>query len=142
MAFPVTPLGVRVDLMVDTEWVDITTDVRVNEQINIKRGRSDESSTGIDPSSCSLTLTNPAGKYSPRNPESIYFGKIGRNTPIRVGIGVPPVAASTVTSVDSTSLVAPSVTAEASGRSIVAYLAAPVGDVTLPAGFTAGHVEL
>lgn len=127
--------------MVDTEWVDITSDVRLQSGITINRGQSDEGSSGIDPSSCNLTITNPAGKYSPRNPESVYFGKIGRNTPIRVGIGSPPIAGSTFTTVDSTSLVAPSVIAESSGTLLGAWLAGPIGNITVPATMT-GSSEL
>src|SRR5207244_3725346 len=35
-------------------------------------------------SSCSLTLNNRLGKYSPRNPNGQYFGQLARNTPLRV----------------------------------------------------------
>lgn len=35
----------------------------------------------------SLVLNNRHGRYSPRNPQSPYYGRIGRNTPIRVRVG-------------------------------------------------------
>jgi hypothetical protein len=51
--------------------------------IEIVRGRSDEASSS-EPSHAALTLDNTSGDYSPRNPTGIYFGEIGRNTPLRV----------------------------------------------------------
>lgn len=64
-------------------WVDVSTDVRVEDGIEINHGLASEGGTA-DPSQCRLTLANPSGKYSPRNPSSVYYGQIGRNTPIRV----------------------------------------------------------
>lgn len=74
---------VRVELEVGGAWVDITGDVRVSDGITVTRGRSDEGQH-VDPSTCSMTLNNADGKYSPRNPNSPYYGLIGRNTPLRV----------------------------------------------------------
>jgi len=85
VAFPQSPLDVAVELSIDGIWTDNTSDVYLRNLITITRGRQDEASA-VDPGSCSLTLNNRAGKYSPRNPRSPYFGKIGRNTPIRVSV--------------------------------------------------------
>jgi hypothetical protein len=65
--------------------VDISDDVRVADGITIRRGQPDESSSP-EPGSISLTLANKDGKYSPRNPNSPLYGKIGRNTPVRVRV--------------------------------------------------------
>lgn len=138
MAFP-AGLSPRVDLMYSGAWQDITTDVLSRDGANsiaIQRGRQTEDGS-ITPATCALQIKNPTGKYSPRNPTSVLYGLIGRNTPVRVGVGRPPVALASNTSVDSTSLVAPSVTAEATGLQIVTWVATPGGNITTPGGFTA-----
>lgn len=85
MAFPKDPLTVRVEILVDGQWTDITGDVYTREDITISRGRRDEGSA-VDPGRCSFVLNNRDGKYSPRNPRSPYFRRIGRNTPVRVSV--------------------------------------------------------
>lgn len=138
MAFPQTPLEVRIDMLVDGAWSNITGDIFVRDGIVVSRGRSAEA-TSIDPSSCALTLENRDGRYSPRNPLSALYGKIGRNTRLRVGVGSPPIVAASRTSVDSTSLVAPSVTAEAATSMLFCtWGAAPLGNITGPGAFTMG----
>lgn len=138
MAFPTTPLGVRVDMQVGGVWTDITSDTLNRDGIQIRRGRSSESGTA-DPSTCALSLKNPAGKYSPRNPSSPYYGLIGRNTPTRVGIGTPS-AATGLAGQTGVSIVAPSVTAETAGLLVGVWAAGPVGNITLPGTFT-GYLE-
>ncbi|MET8399569.1 hypothetical protein [Streptomyces sp900116325] len=88
MTFPTTPLDVRTEIQVASTWVDITSDTLTRDPITIDRGAADEAST-TDPSRCSMTLNNRAGKYSPRNPMSPYYGLIGRNTPLRVSVPGP-----------------------------------------------------
>ncbi len=83
MTFPLTVLPITVELNLDSVWTDITTDVRSEQTIRITRGKTAEGAA-TDPGSCSLTLANLDGKYSPRNPLSPYYGVLGRNTPIRV----------------------------------------------------------
>jgi hypothetical protein len=74
------------DLVGDGSFAtDITGDVRTRDPVVINRGRPDEASTS-QPSTCALTLNNRSGNYSPRNPVGAYYGKIGRNTPLMVGI--------------------------------------------------------
>ncbi len=85
MAFPQTPLEVLIELFLGGAWTDITSDVYTRDGIDISRGRADEGQR-VDPSKCTLTLNNRAGKYSPRNPLSPHYGEIGRNTPIRVSV--------------------------------------------------------
>lgn len=85
MAFPQTPLPLQVDLMVDGAWSTMTSGVYGRDEIRITRGRSAEGQQ-VDFGRCSLTLNNRDGKYSPRNPLSPLYGKIGRNTPIRVSV--------------------------------------------------------
>lgn len=79
---------VQVEILIDGVWIDITEYVMVrddNGNISVTRGRRDEGSQ-TDQSSCRMTLNNRDGRWSPRNPSGPYFGKIGRNTPIRVSV--------------------------------------------------------
>ncbi|WP_228979725.1 hypothetical protein [Streptomyces sp. DH12] len=69
-------------------WTDITSDAYERDPITITRGRGDEG-VRVDAGKASLTLNNRLGRYSPRNPRSPYYGKIGRNTPIRITVGGP-----------------------------------------------------
>lgn len=77
-------------------WTDITADSRLAQLITIERGRKDGASR-IDPSALKVQIRNPDGKYSPRNPTGTYYGRFGRNTPLRTSIaagtpwlGLPP----------------------------------------------------
>lgn len=87
-AFPDAALPVDVDLKAGGTWIRVTPDVLRDDPITIERGRPDEASEAT-PSSLSLTLRNPGGRYSPRNPRSPLYGRIGRNTPIRVKVRHP-----------------------------------------------------
>jgi hypothetical protein len=83
MAFPATPLDLTVELLLSGVWTDITSLVYRRDLLAITRGRSDEG-TEVDRSICKLTGNNRSGNLSPRNPTGIYYGQIGRNTPVRV----------------------------------------------------------
>jgi hypothetical protein len=83
--FPYAPRDVAVELFLAGQWRDITSDVRQSAKINVSRGRPNEASS-LTPSSCSMTINNRSGTYSPRNPNGLWFGYLGRNTPIRVAI--------------------------------------------------------
>ncbi len=89
-SWPRVPLPVGVEIHDGTQWIDITSDVSADDGIIIRRGRPDRAST-CDPASLDLELANPTGRYSPRNPASDLYGRIGRNTPIRVwaALGAP-----------------------------------------------------
>lgn len=80
-----TPVGPKVEIFVDSAWTDISPDVRYADRIQITNGRPDESSR-TQPSTCRFTLNNQGGRYSPRNPVSPLYGKIGRNTRVRVSV--------------------------------------------------------
>jgi hypothetical protein len=86
MVFPVTPLDTVIEALIGGTWVNITSDVLgegANTKIKLHRGRDDTFGTA-QPSSATMELKNPAGKYSPRNPRSPYYGLIGKNTPVRI----------------------------------------------------------
>jgi hypothetical protein len=72
-----------VEIPIDGVWTDITGYTYVRDEIEVTRGRANEASQ-VEASRCALTLNNRDGRFSPRNPLSPYYGKIGRNTPIRV----------------------------------------------------------
>ncbi len=79
---------VQVELLINGEWIDITTYVMVRDNsgnITITRGRRDEGSQ-TDQSSCTMTLDNRDGRFSPRNPVGVYYGTIGRNQTLRVSV--------------------------------------------------------
>ena len=78
MKFPVA-----VELFYDSQWNDVTEYAYTRAPIEVQRGRSDESKH-VEASECTVTLRNVDGRFSPRNPRSPLYGKIGRNTPIRV----------------------------------------------------------
>lgn len=82
------PNGLMVELLVDGSWVNITSRVMVRDnsgQISITRGQSSEGRSP-DPGTCSFLLNNRDGLFSPSNPVSPYYGKIGRNTQLRVSV--------------------------------------------------------
>lgn len=67
-----------VELFYDGVWNDITDDLGDDGFTVVRNVRDAQSMT--------LSLANSTGTYSPRNPRSPLFGKIGRNTPIRAGV--------------------------------------------------------
>lgn len=69
-------------------WVDVSEDVLQSSGIEIERGRaaSRPSVGALSPQTCNLTLKDPDGAYSVRNPLGAYYGLIGRNTPLRVSL--------------------------------------------------------
>lgn len=87
-AFPQVPLAVNVAIWVDESWIDITLSVYGGNRANIQitRGIPNEGST-VDPAKATFEINNRDGQFSPRNPMSWLYGKIGRGTMIRVAIG-------------------------------------------------------
>jgi hypothetical protein len=77
----------------DPFWLDITKDVRVASGISVDEGVPDEAFQA-DPGVCTMTLNNGASKvastlgtrgcYSPRNALGPHYGKLAKNTPLRV----------------------------------------------------------
>ena len=87
MTFPQDPRDIRAELYLGGDWVDVSSLVYSRDEVKLKRGRADEQST-VAPCSCSLTLDNRDLRFSPRNPVGAYYGQLGRNTPMRLSIGV------------------------------------------------------
>lgn len=90
-----SPLSVKVELELDGVWTDITNRCRVSAGIGILRGRQDEQAKAT-PAALNLEVNNNAGDFSPRCPTGAYYGKIGRNTPIKVTATVAGAAAPSV----------------------------------------------
>lgn len=88
------PLAITAEMFYDGVWNDITADVRQTADVTMRWGRADEASVAA-PNELGMRLNNaqskinPAvsGRYSPRNPRSDLYGKISRNTPVRVRLG-------------------------------------------------------
>ena len=82
------PNGLLVELLIDGSWVDITRRVMVRDsggQISISRGQTAEGQQPT-PGTCQFQLNNRDGLFSLSNPMSPYYGKIGRNTQLRVSV--------------------------------------------------------
>ena len=144
MAFPADPLDIAVALEIDGAWVDIAAAGDVfggeRDQVTVSRGRRSEGSR-TDRTSCSLSIRNTSGTYSPRNPLSSYYGKLGRNTPLRVSVGTAHLGAGDGTATASTSHVAPSVTATGAGLLVCGWMADNPVTYTLPGGMSSGPAE-
>ncbi len=77
-------MAARVDVTIGGTWTDITDDVKVVGQgITIAGGASDEQSL-VTAGKCGLVLDDSDGRYNDHSPMSPYYGRLGRNTPIRV----------------------------------------------------------
>lgn len=95
-----TPTDPVIEMLIGGSYVDITADCRLQSAdsgggIEIVRGVPNEGSRG-EPTQFNFTLNNGASKvastlgqssvYSPRNPYGPYYGLLGRNQPVRVGL--------------------------------------------------------
>ncbi len=78
---------VHVDLLYSSKWNDITSDVLVEDEIQIIHGRQSET-LKCPPSQMTLAINNTDGNYTSRNPNSALYGLIGRNQPIRCYVGL------------------------------------------------------
>lgn len=66
-------------------WTDVTNYVRQTAPITVTRGRTGEQGQTA-PSQLTARLNNSSGNMDPDNPNGIYYGLLGRNTPVRWGI--------------------------------------------------------
>jgi hypothetical protein len=75
----------RVDLFIDGAWTDVSSYVLYAQGLTVTRGRRSESGS-MEAQTAALTFLNPAPDYpfTPDHPLSVNWGKLGRNTPIRV----------------------------------------------------------
>ncbi|MCM1941766.1 hypothetical protein NC239_26565 [Streptomyces sp. G3] len=75
------------ELYYDDTW-NTVTGLRQTSPVTVTRGLTSESSSEAEPTTCTCDLGNRDNRYSPRNPMSPLYGKIGRNTPFRMGYDV------------------------------------------------------
>jgi hypothetical protein len=75
----------RVDLFMDGAWTDVSSYVQYASGLTCIRGRRAESG-GMEAQTAALTFLNPAPDYpfTPDHPLSVNYGKLDRNTPIRI----------------------------------------------------------
>lgn len=125
---------VRVDLQLAGIWTNITDHTYVEEKITIRRGRTTETSDPT-PSSAIFTLDNRDGRFTPRNPAGAYYPNFGRNTPVRIGVGVPPQGTG-APQVSAATVTAPATVAESAGLAIALWAQTGAGTITQPAGYT------
>lgn len=79
---------VTVELLVNGVWVDITPYVMVRDdqgRITITRGIRDEGGQ-TEQANAGMPLQNTDGRFTPRNPNGIWYGMIGRNQPVRISV--------------------------------------------------------
>ena len=81
------PLTVTGEILVDGVWQSVS--MRENPTVSISRGVNSEGDEAT-PGRCSVSIDNRDGTYSPRNPNSSLYGKIGRNTPFRLRVDDVP----------------------------------------------------
>lgn len=75
-----------VELFINDTWTDITSYVRDDPGANITFGVQQENGVA-DPCSCTLTLNNSDGRFTPRNTAGAYYPFLTRNVPVRVKVG-------------------------------------------------------
>lgn len=83
--FPSHALNVKVELLLNTTWTDITHYVLVRDDTSITLGRTDESSS-MQTSTLNLTLKNTDGRFTPDNASGAYYPYVQLNTQIRVSV--------------------------------------------------------
>lgn len=98
MAFPQSPLGIKVQLNLQgLGWTDIVRDntngyhILMDDGITITRGHTAESQRNTG-STMDLTIYDPKGIFNNTNPRSPYYGILPRNMPIRTYIQRPLVS--------------------------------------------------
>lgn len=72
-------------LLVNGGWVNISSDIRQSDLITITRGGMDEQRRPV-PDRCVFLLNNRQRLYSPHNPLSAYYKKLGQNTPVTLRV--------------------------------------------------------
>lgn len=131
-------LDVRFELFYDDAWqqqpnLETRGAGAAGGGVSIGRGQPDEASLS-SPTRAICAFDNPDGRFSPHNAMSDLFGKVGLNTPLRIGIGEPYPAAGFFSDTPATGHTAPSVVAPSSGLLICAWIRGFIYGI--PAGMT------
>lgn len=85
----------RVEVRYDATWNTVAAAEVDNSRqaMTVTYGRPDSHSEAV-PTAVAQTVENPDRKWSPKDPISALYGKIGTGTPLRTRIGAPQVALS------------------------------------------------
>jgi hypothetical protein len=76
-------MTILVEMLLAGVWTDVSQYVDQRSPLIITRGRRNEG-TNVEAMQTTLTFNNRDGRFSPRNPNSPYYGKFGRNTLVRI----------------------------------------------------------
>lgn len=87
--FPQGALRGAYEFLIDGDWVDVTPLVLTRDGTPLSHGQADEGSS-VDFAKLSFSLNNRDGTFSPRNPLSPYYGKLGRSTQVRHSVRYGP----------------------------------------------------
>jgi hypothetical protein len=82
-ASPMAKHTILLEAFYDGDWHAVPTSNR--DEVRVTSGRQDQLQR-LSPSEMTVTINNRDGVYSPRNPESPLYGKIGRNTRVRLTV--------------------------------------------------------
>lgn len=88
--FPQKIQTLKIELLLNGTWTDISSYAYQRADILIQRGKPNET-TGMTPSSMTLTLNNRDGRFTPGNTSGAFYPFIGRNTQIRVSAQNSPI---------------------------------------------------
>lgn len=84
--FPFHKLGLKVELLVNTTWTDITQYVMLRDPISISPiGRTDETAQ-MEAGTMTLTLKNTDGRFTPNNASGAYYPYVQLNTQLRLSV--------------------------------------------------------
>jgi hypothetical protein len=84
--FPLKKLGVKVELLINATWTDVTAYVQLRNDISISPfGRANESSS-MEAAQVTLTLNNRSGRFTPANSSGAYYPFVQLNTQIRISV--------------------------------------------------------
>lgn len=130
---------VLTELLLDTGWASVSDKRLDRDPITVTRGRG--ASGGIaGPMATNATLNNTGGVFSPRNAQSVLFGRIGRNTAIRHSLGIGQYGMVVDGSADSNSN---ATTVDKAQLDIVGDIDIRVDlEVRSPSSWTAGNFDL
>lgn len=76
----------KTEFLINGVWTDLSTRVRGESKIVLRRGRANEQGR-VTAQTAQFTLNNRDGLLSNRNPNSIYFGLLPKNTQVRFSAG-------------------------------------------------------
>ena len=83
--FPSAVLGIKVEILLNGTWTDITGYTYSRNPVVITAGRQDEAAT-LNPSQATVTLNNRDGRFSPSNTSGAYYPFLVRNTELRISV--------------------------------------------------------